>query len=147
MKKFAFYVSGSAGRLKKLFDISHEVLGSTFLIYTDSSRALHIQANCLARNIDFVYFDYEKAKTDSKKPNSELSEALFVQLKKHSPSPPKNPPYCNPSPDENKTTPNTESLPFLHPMQKPKIVWSTSHHANTPPIQKRKTVGVARYFE
>jgi phosphoribosylglycinamide formyltransferase-1 len=84
VKKFAFYVSGSAGRLKKLFDISHEILGSTFLIFTDSSRALYIQANCLVRNIDFVYFDYEKAKTDSKKPNIELSETLLVQLKKHS---------------------------------------------------------------
>jgi phosphoribosylglycinamide formyltransferase-1 len=84
MKKFAFYVSGSAGRLKKLFDISHEVLDYTFLVFTDSSRAVHIQADCVVRNIDFVYFDYEKARTDSKRPNSALSEALFEQLKRHS---------------------------------------------------------------
>jgi len=84
MKTFAFYVSGSAGRLKKLFDISHEVLDYTLLVFTDSSSARHIQADCVARKIDFVYFDYEQARIHTKRPNGALSESLFEQLKKHS---------------------------------------------------------------
>jgi phosphoribosylglycinamide formyltransferase-1 len=80
MIKIAFYVSGRAGRLHNILKWNLDILNYTKLIFTDSQDALYLNNEIKNEGLEFLYFDYEKIKLTSQKPNLELSNKLLEKL-------------------------------------------------------------------
>lgn len=70
---YAFYVSGNAGRLRKLIDCKSKVLNNTKLVISDSIKNLDLAKTLKSYGIDFQYFDYKNEKGI----NMKLSNFIF----------------------------------------------------------------------
>ena len=55
---YAFYVSGNAGRLKKLIDSNSGVLEKTRVVISDSNQTFGLKNKLKPLNIDYKYFEY-----------------------------------------------------------------------------------------
>jgi phosphoribosylglycinamide formyltransferase-1 len=70
---YAFYVSGNAGRLRKIIDNKFEVLKNTKVVISDSDSTCDLSEKLKYLGIDFKYFNYKKQKGI----NEKLSEFIL----------------------------------------------------------------------
>lgn len=73
---YAFYVSGQAGRLRRLLQLEHKVLSDTRLVITDSERVLDLEQSLEEIGIELYCFALKKGR----KNNLDLSDFLLKKL-------------------------------------------------------------------
>ncbi len=82
--KYAFYVSGKAGRLKNIIETDSPVLRHTKLVVTDSEEALYLREILEQKKIAFEYFDYmSQRQIYDKETNQILSDYLLSHFLKY----------------------------------------------------------------
>jgi phosphoribosylglycinamide formyltransferase 1 len=79
---YGFYVSGKAGRLRKLIDWHLKVLNQTVVVITDSQEAMHLEEKLRDLSISIFFFDYEKEKFSTKAVNQNLSNFILDVFQK-----------------------------------------------------------------
>ncbi len=82
MLKIAFYVSGNASRLIKLFQKDSKVLESTKLIIFDNPPLKILQNYAKSKNIELIEIDYDKLGLIKKERNKYLSSIMLKYFNK-----------------------------------------------------------------
>lgn len=83
-KYFAFYVSGTAGRLLKLIEHRSVILDHTKLVVNDKVENRRLRQSLIARGIDYIEIDYNKLELKGEQKNEYLSDVLlnkFIEKK------------------------------------------------------------------
>lgn len=76
--RYAFYVSGKAGRLEQMINTNSSILQNTFLVFSDSSSNDYLKKKLAEKDIFFYIKDYQAYKKDRR--NAEMSDKLLVLL-------------------------------------------------------------------
>jgi phosphoribosylglycinamide formyltransferase-1 len=74
--KYAFYVSGNAGRLRKLIELKSKILVNTVVVITESSKLLELKDKLSDSNIDLVFYNFTKGS------NLDFSDFILSQFEK-----------------------------------------------------------------
>ncbi|MEX1146572.1 MAG: formyltransferase family protein [Acidimicrobiia bacterium] len=81
----AFYVSGKAGRLKKILEHgSEELIKSTKLIFSDDRQNSFLEKPALGLAIEYHCLDYQAIRRTDRSRNLILSDELLELLRRHS---------------------------------------------------------------
>jgi phosphoribosylglycinamide formyltransferase-1 len=81
----AFYVSGNAGRLRKILkNPESELVRDTKLVFSDDERNIDLQVACASLGITFVCLHHEDiVRIEEKSKNRIMSDTLLALLQKH----------------------------------------------------------------
>lgn len=77
--RYAFYVSGKAGRLRNIIRENLHVLQRTHVVITDSEYNLDLKESLGKIGIDFIYFDYKKENLKHRKNTNQILSDLILE--------------------------------------------------------------------
>lgn len=79
--RFAFYVSGNAGRLKKIILGNYSVINDTKLVISDNKPQKELSLLLSSRNIPFYEIDYSEQSLKGKEKNKFISNFILRHFK------------------------------------------------------------------